>query len=349
MGMQIVTDTTEASPKPILELGTAFFAARVLQAAVELGLFTVLSEGPATETELRKRLELHERSSRDFLDALVALGLLTRQDGTYDNSVLASTYLDRTKATYIGGFMAMADHMLYPVWSRLTTGLRTGQPQAQGLDDNGSFPRIHRDAAFFADFTSAMDAYTGTIGPELARVFDWSGYQEFTDVGGARGNLAAALTRAHPHLNGSVFDLPNLETLFTEHMRSLQLDGQISFRGGNFFKDPLPSTEVIVFGHVLHDWNADERQMLIKKAFEALKPGGTLLIYDRMMDDDRRERALSLLGSLNLLLVTPGGSEYTAADCRGWLAEAGFADVTATPILGDTETLLAARKAGGTA
>jgi hypothetical protein len=343
-----MTTQTDAaiSPKPILELGTAFFAARALQAAVELELFTVLSDGPATEPEVRERLGLHERGSRDFLDALVAIGLLTREDGRYGNAPLAAQYLDQGRDSYLGGWMAMASHMLYPVWSRLSDGLRTGQPQAQGLGDDGSFPRIHQDAAFFADFTSAMDAYTGMIGPELARVFDWSQYKEFTDVGGARGNLAAILTRSHPHLGGAVFDLPNLQPLFTEHMASLGLAGKIQFHPGNFFTDALPSTQVIVFGHVLHDWDVNERRQLVQKAFEALPAGGTLLIYDRMMDDDRQDRALSLFGSLNLLLVTPGGSEYTLADCRVWLAGAGFSEVTATPILGDTETLVAARKAG---
>lgn len=334
----VIEATQEISPKPILELGTAFFAARALQAAVELGLFAALRDEPATEPELRERLGLNERGARDFLDALVALGLLTREEGRYGNSPLAAAYLDPERDSYIGGWM------LYPVWSRLTAGLRTGQPQAQGLGDDGSFPRIHGDEAFFADFTAAMDAYTGTLGPELASAFNWGDYKEFTDVGGARGNLTAALVRAHPHLDGAVFDLPNLEPLFTEHMAKLGLTGQIRFRAGNFFAEPLPQTQVIVFGHVLHDWDVSERRQLIQKAFDALPAGGALLVYDRMMDDDRRVRALSLLGSLNVLLVTPGGSEYTAADGRSWLLEAGFSDITATPILGDTETLLIARK-----
>src|SRR5262249_34462867 len=152
------------------------------------------------------------------------------------------------------------------------------------------------------------------------------------DAGGARGNIAARLCTAHPHLTGAVFDLSPVQKVFDEHMTEQGLNGRITFHAGDFFADRLPTADVLMFGHVLHDWPEAERRTLVSRTSEALGPGGTLLIYDPMIDDDRRAKASSLLVSLNMLLATPGGSEYTVADCRTWLESAGFTEIDSVPL-----------------
>jgi hypothetical protein len=188
-----------------------------------------------------------------------------------------------------------------------------------------------------------MDYLNAPVGPHLAKSFDWSRVESFVDVGGARGNIAATLVREYPHLTGGVFDLAPVRAVFDEHVAALDLAGRLTFHPGNVFDDDLPAADVLLFGHVLHDWGVAERRALIGRAFAALPPGGQVLIYDPMIDDDRRTKASSLLVSLNMLLATPGGSEYTAADCGAWLREAGFADVDSSP-LNDHDTLVVARK-----
>ena len=125
------------NPGPILELGLAFWGAKTLLSAVELGLFGRLAEGPLTLEELSERLDLHSRSARDFLDALVALGMLQREDGRYANTPTTDAFLDPAKPGYVGGILEMANVRLYPFWGSLTQALRTGEPQnemAQGQD-----------------------------------------------------------------------------------------------------------------------------------------------------------------------------------------------------------------------
>ncbi|MBB5957453.1 8-O-methyltransferase [Saccharothrix tamanrassetensis] len=332
------------SPRPLIELGTGFWASKTLLSAVELGLFTVLASGPATEPELRAALDLHPRSSRDFLDSLVALGVLEREGDRYFNTAAADLYLDERKDGYLGGWMRQASKRLFLAWGGLTESLRTGR-QSIGSDTQDYFRKLYADLDHRRSFISAMDAITNHIGPELVDRVDWSRYTSVVDIGGARGNLLTYLVKAHPELRCTVFDMPELRPLFDEHVAAHGTGDRMRFVVGDFFTEPLPEADVLVFGHILHDWDVEERRALIAKAFQAVRPGGAVVFYDRMIDDDRRTNTVGLLGCLNLLLVTPGGSEYTVAECRRWVEEAGFARTVAHPLVDGLETAVVGYKA----
>ncbi|MFG1612161.1 methyltransferase [Nonomuraea wenchangensis] len=328
---------TRMSPRPLIELGVSFWSAKALLTAVEIGLFTELARGPASERELSERLDLHPRAARDFLDALVALDVLERTDDVYRNTPAAAAYLDEGKDTYLGGWMRQASRHLFRAWGGLTESLRSGKPFI-GWDSADYFQRLYEDEEERQRFIAAMDAMTNHIAGELAVGLDWSGYGTVVDVGGARGNLIGHLAQAHPHLRGTVFDLPELDRLFAEHMAKLGTGDRIAFVSGDFFADPLPEADVLIFGHILHDWDDEQRRRLIAHAYPFVRPGGCVVIYDRMIDDERREKAVSLLGCLNLLLVTPGGSEYTVGECRAYARDAGFARTSTMPLFDGLET-----------
>jgi hypothetical protein len=112
------------------------------------------------------------------------------------------------------------------------------------------------------------------------------------------------------------------------------LAGRLSFRPGDFFSDDLPRADVITMGHILHDWDLEQKQLLIAKAYEALPEGGALIVYEAIIDDDRSQNAFGLLMSLNMLIETEGGFDYTAADCMGWMADAGFTKTRAEHLVG---------------
>jgi 8-O-methyltransferase len=334
--------TNFPNPMPLLQLTLAFFGARALHSAVELGVFSTLAKQPCTEPELREILGLHPRAARDFLDALVALDLLERdENNVYRPTPSTGLFLNRESPAYIGGLAEIAAHSMYHVWGNLTDALRSGRPQGPAGGDFLASMYANPEAG--RKFMAAMDAVNGRVGLALAEAFDWGPYRSVADVGGARGNLAATLVRAYPHLAGITFDLPAVRGLFDEHIAELGLTESVTFQGGDFEQDPLPEADVLVFGHVLHGASDEDRKMLLGKAFAALPPGGRIAIYDRMIADDRRGTPLSLLGSLNMLLTTPGGSEYTPSECRVLLEEAGFVDFAARPVAG-TETLVTATK-----
>jgi SAM-dependent methyltransferase len=336
--MRKSTGPEVGTPADILRLGHGFRDAQALLTAVELDLFSVLGDGPLTEAEVRTRLRLAGPGMSEWLRLLVALGLLERADGRYRNAPGAGRYLVRDRGDYLGGFLLGAKFALYPVWDRLGDGLRTGAPQA-----GGSFAEMLDDAGQLGQFARMMDGITEALAEPLLESYDWSRHHSVLDVGGCRGNLAARLRLAHPHLDMHVFDLPQLEPLFEEHMAEVGLAGAVTFHPGDFFADPLPEADALIFGHILHDWNPAQRELLVRKAYPAVLPGGALLVYDRMLDPDHWS-AENLVASVNMLLVTDGGAEYTGAQLRRHLEDAGFRWRHDQP-LGAYETLVVAEKA----
>lgn len=335
--------TAHSNPGNLLQLGLSFWGSRAFLSAVELGLFSVLADGPLSETQLRERLELHPRSSRDFFDALVALGVLRRVDGKYSNTEETAMFLDRAKASYIGGIFEMAAQRLYPFWAHLTDALRTGQMRNELKNGNDFFAELYSNPQRLRTFLTAMTGISMASSRTIAAKFPWQDYETFVDVGGAQGGAAAQIALAHPHLKGEVFDLPQVEPVCQEYLRSLKLDSRVRFQGGDFFNEPLPHSDVLLMGHILHDWNLEQKLTLLRKAYAALPEGGALIVYDSMIDDDRSSNAAGLLMSLNMLIETPGGFDYTPADCKGWLASVGFRDM-AVESLGPTESMVTALK-----
>jgi hypothetical protein len=310
-------------------------AAKTLMTAIELDVFSVLAAGALDAEALRVRLELHPRSARDFFDTLVALGMLERDGGRYANTLETALYLDRGKPTYIGGFIEMLNARLYPFWGSLGEALKTGLPQNESKGGGGNlFEALYADPARLRLFLGAMTGISLPSAKAIARKFDFSRYQTFTDVGAAQGGCTVQIALAHPHLRGVGFDLPAVGPVFGEYVASFGLSERLRFAAGSFFDDPLPRADVIMMGHILHDWNLDEKRMLIKKAYEALPSGGAFIVYEALIDDERRRNASGLLMSLNMLIETGGGFDFSGADGAGWMREAGFRETYVESLVG---------------
>ena len=327
--------SASVTPDYIMQLGLGFWASKTLLSAVELDLFTEMSKGPAPAEEVVERLGLHPRGARDFLDALVSLKVLERDsEGRYANTPEAGTFLDRTKPSYMGGMLEMANARLYPFWGSLTEALRTGRPQNEARRGGNFFEALYADPARLEGFLSAMSGLSLGAARAIAQKFPWGDYQTFFDIGGAQGGLPVQVARAHEHLRGGNFDLPEVRPVFEKYAAAHGLSDRLSFYPGDFFKDPLPSADVLVMGHILHDWDLEEKRALLRKAYEALPAGGALIVYEALIDDGRRENTTGLLMSLNMLIETPGGFDYTGADCTGWMREAGFRETRVEHLVG---------------
>jgi hypothetical protein len=323
------------TPEHILQVGLGFWASKTLLSAVEMGVFTELADHPGELGQVSRRLGLHARSAADFLDALVALGFLDRQDGVYRNTPATDLFLDRRKPSYLGGILEMANSRLYGFWGGLTEGLRTGGLQNEAKHgDMPFFEAIYADPARLRGFLGAMTGLSHPANVQIAERFPWDGYSSFADVGTAQGDLAVQIALANPHLAGQGFDLPEVAPIFEDYVAANAVGERLSFAAGDFFADALPRADVITMGHILHDWDLDQKRTLIGKAYDALPEGGSLIVYEAIIDDDRRQNAFGLLMSLNMLIETEGGFDYTAADCRGWMADAGFRETRAEHLVG---------------
>ncbi len=323
------------SPDKILQTGLAFWPAKTLLSAIEIGVFTELARGPEAYEPLRGRLGLHARSARDFLDTLVALGFLTRDGDTYGNTPETDLFLDRRKPSYLGGILEMANARLYPFWAHLTEALRTGMPQNEVKGGGpGLFETLYADPARLKGFLTAMTAISRGANLAIATQFPWKDYRSFVDVGTAQGDLAVQIALANPHLQGAGFDLAEVAPIFEEYAQASGVADRVRFVPGSFFEADLPKADVVTMGHILHDWDLPTKQMLVKKAFDAVPAGGAFIVYESIIDDERRTNAFGLMMSLNMLIETPGGFDYTGADCAGWMKEAGFSSTRVEHLVG---------------
>lgn len=324
----------DLKPDHIMQLGLGFWGSKVLLSAIELGLFTELAGGALDAESLRSRLNLHPRSATDFFDALVALGMLERKGGRYANTSQTDFFLDRKKPSYVGGMLEMCNARLYRFWGSLTEGLRTGLPQNEAKEGGNFFSALYADPQKLDGFLKAMTGLSMGAGRAIARKFPWKPYSTFVDVGSAQGGVAVQVALAHRHLTGGGMDLPAVQPIFESYVRTHGLDGRVTFHPGDFFKDSLPRADVLIMGHILHDWNLEEKHMLLRKAYEALPRGGALIVHEAIIDEDRRQNVLGLLMSLNMLIETPGGFDFTGKDCMGWMKQVGFRKTRIDPLVG---------------
>lgn len=323
------------TPDNILQLGFAFWGSKTLLSAVELGVFSELAEQPLTADQLRERLQLHPRSARDFFDALVALGMLQRDGDLYRNTPETDQFLVRGKLSYIGGILEMSNERLYPFWGSLTEGLKTGLPQNEVKTGGaGLFETLYRDPDRLRLFLAGMTGLSMGASLAIAQKFPWEKYQTVVDVGGAQGGLLVQLCLAHPHLRGTNFDLGVVGPIFEEYVAANGLSERLKFQSGDFFNEPLPRADVITMGHILHDWDLEQKRMLLDKAYQALPEGGALIVFEALIDDERRQNAFGLIMSLNMLIETPGGFDYTGQDCTTWMKDAGFRETRVEHLIG---------------
>jgi cyclopropane fatty-acyl-phospholipid synthase-like methyltransferase len=322
------------SPDAIMQLGLAFWGSKALLSAVELGLFTALACGPRSASSLVSELGLQPRGATDWLDALVSLGMLERVGDEYRNTVETDLFLDRGKPSYVGGMLEMANARLYPFWGALTEALRTGHPQNEAKVGENFFAALYEEPERLKQFLHAMTGISMGAALAIAEKFPWDQHQTVIDIGAAEGCLPVQVALRHPHLTGGGFDLPPVQPVFEAHVSECGLADRLRFYPGDFLADPLPSADVLVMGHILHDWSLDEKRMLLRKAYDALPEGGALIVYESIIDDDRRTNTFGLLMSVNMLIETPDGFDYTGADCCGWMSEVGFRDAYVESLVG---------------
>lgn len=333
--------TRQSTPDRIMQLGFGFWGSKTLLSAVELGLFTELANGSRDAKSLAKRLKLHPRSARDFFDALVALGLLKRIGARYANTAETGLFLDRAKPTYVGGILEMANARLYRFWGSLTEALQTGKPQNEVKTGEDFFGTLYTDPQRLEGFLKAMTGLSRGTARAMAARFPWKRYRSFADIGCAQGGVATEIALAHRHLTGQGMDLPVVQPVFEAYTKSRRVQRRVTFHPGDFFKEPLPKADVLIMGHILHDWDLKEKMMLLCKAYAALPTGGALIVHEALIDDARKQNAFGLLMSLNMLIETHGGFDFTGADCRSWMKKAGFTRTKVEPLAGPDSMVIA--------
>lgn len=340
--------TTHPSPESIMKIGTGFWASKVLLAAVNFELFTKLAEHKSlTAMQIKQMLNLKssDRNVYDFLDTLTGLEFLNREgileSAKYSNSINTDVFLDKKKPSYIGGMIEMLNNRLYKFWGNLEEGLKTGEPQNEAKQGQNLFEELYKTPEQLEGFINAMSGIQMGNFIAFAQKFDFSKYKTLTDVGGASGLLSLMVAKHQPHMSCISFDLPPVAPIAEKTIHHFGLSDRVKTASGDFFNDSIPAADMVVMGNILHDWDEESKINLMKKAFAALPKGGAFVAIENIIDDDRKANVFGLMMSLNMLIETGNGFDYTFADFKKWANIVGFSSTNFLPLAGPSTAAIA--------
>jgi precorrin-6B methylase 2 len=339
----------QPSPATIMQIGSGFWTSKLLLAAVRFQLFTKLAEkGKMSAHEIKAMLNLKCTDIHlfDFLDALTGLGFLHREgileSAVYSNSIHTDAFLDINKPAYIGGMLDMLNSRLYQFWGNLEDGLLTGLPQNEIKAGNDNlFDELYKSPERLLEFINAMGSIQNGNFNAFAQQFDFSKYKTLTDVGGCGGVLSVMVAQYQPHMKCISFDLPVVEAIAKEKIAKTPFSDRVVTASGDFFADPFPKADVVVMGNILHDWDESKKMILLKKAYDALPEGGAFVAIENVIDDEREKNVFGMMMSLNMLIETGTGFDYTFLSFNKWTKSVGFKSTAIVPLTGAASAAIA--------
>lgn len=331
------SNKSNVSPSKITESVFAFRVARVILTAYELDLFTIIGNGHKSSGEIARHAGTDSRATDRLLNALSASGYLRKKDGKFSNTPLAARYLVKGEPDYMGGLMHQAS--LWNTWSTLTDAVRVGS----SVLSRG--PVDEREDDWLESFIAAMHTRARRQAPAVVELINLRGVRRVLDVGGGSGVFSMAFVRANKNISAVVFDLPNVTTLTRSYIESENLRSRVDVTQGDYTTDPLGSGFDLVFmSAVIHSNSPDTNRQLFAKAYDALNPGGRLVVLDFIMDDDRVSPAVGAYFSLNMLVGTAEGDTFTESEIREWMKNSGFAGIRRTATRFGTDLMIGKKR-----
>jgi hypothetical protein len=326
------------NPGEILGMSGGYWRSLALHAGVKLDLFSVIGDGELTGGEAAGRIGGDERGVTVLLNALTALGLLSKSEERFANAPAAKAFLVKSSPRYVGSMIRHHGNLV-PSWSRLHEAALTGRP----VRDHGS-----EGEEELADFLMGMHVNAMGMAPWAAPKIDLGGRRRLLDLGGGPGTWAMQFALANPDLSTTVFDLPSTRPYAEKNIARFDLSGRVSFHAGDFTVDELPCCfDVAWLSHILHGQGPGSCRKIIEKAVAALDPGGLIMIHEFILDEDKTAPLFPSLFSLNMLTGTEEGRSYSRIELEEMLTGAGVGNLEILPIQGPTESRILAGTVGG--
>ncbi len=322
--------TTVEALNRLLDLATGHCVSQAFFAACNLGVFEELSKGPATAEELSQKIRIHALGCRRLLMALDHLGLVERENQRFRNSELGS-YCTSSSPVNLAALSGIGTPF-YHMFEFLVDALKENSPrweQALGVSSEDVFGALYADPARLRQFAQLMNALSIPEGAEIARRFDFTPHQCIMDVAGGPGGIAVQIGVQHPHLRGIIMDMAPVCRVAEEYIQACGLAGRFTTAAADLFAGPYPpGADVLVLGHILHDWNDDNCRRILRNCFQTLPAAGVLLVSEQALNNDFSGSSLALRGDLTMLVVCESGArERSEAEYRSLLEEAGFHEV----------------------
>jgi O-methyltransferase domain/Dimerisation domain len=330
----------------LMDIVCGYITAQALITSCNLGVFEALSDGPLTAADLAQRIAIHPVGCRRLLGMLVKLELVTRDGERYANSEVGAFCTSKADVNLsaVAGF----GNPFYHMYEFLPDALREYSPrwqQAVGATSADVFAAMYEDPARLRQFAYFMNALSIPQGQLIADSYDFSSHRCIMDIAGGPGGQAVQIGLKHPHLRGIISDMPPVCAIATEYIQRCGLSDRFTAVPADLFEGPYPAgADVIVLGHILHDWNDQHCRTILRNCAAALPARGVLLVSESVLEPDYSGSMFGLVKDLTMLVASePDSRERTEAEYRALLDEAGF-DVTDVIRLDAPRDLLVARK-----
>ena len=331
---------TLPTARRILDIASGYEPALILEAAVRLSVFDVLDQRPMTLSQVIERTSTSLRGMRALLDALVGMDLLERYGDTYALTDESAAYLVTTSPTYQGYMCKHVSRHLMPRWLRLTEVVRTGQPE-QGVNEQAD------GAAYFREFVEDIFPMSYQAACALADELNINAARapvSVLDVAAGSGVWSIALAEASLRVRVTAVDWPAVLPVTRRIAARHGVEDRFTFVEGSIeAADFGRNHHIATLGHILHSEGPARSQQLIRKTFEALAPGGTIVIAEFIVDEDRTGPPGALIFAVTMLVNTDAGDTFTYSQMAQWLEEAGFEDIRELEAPGPAPLILATK------
>ncbi len=323
------------TPDPIFQLASGFMAAKMFFAAGDLGLFTILGDGPASADELAARAGAPAPNVRVVADAMVALGMLVLEEGRYRNSDVAQAFLSGKTPADLRPMLTFWDRLSYAGWTHFSQAVR------RTAQEPHAFEFSPEDQAIFS---AGVEAASRGGAMALADSYDFGRHKRLLDIGGGTGSFLRIIRRRHPHLSMTLFELPGTAA-YARTRFSPEDTAAIAIIEGDMLKSPLPTGyDAALVSHVLHGFREEDCATLLARLHDALPRGGRLLIVDFFLTPDRTAPPMATLMSGEFLNFA-GARAYSAAEVTAWLKQAGWTVLGQQPLMGPVSLVVAEKSA----
>lgn len=324
-----MTDQRETTPQTLpphaqlIQMGTAVWVSGLVHAAAKLGLADHLAAGPRSALELAQTTRMHAPSLHRFLRTLAGLGILTEREAqrfalTPLGEALKSGAPGSARAT----LMAFGSEWFTRGWAEILYSLETGKPGFEKAFGMNAFEFLSRHPEEASYFSEAMVGFHGAEPPAVAAAYDFSPFKTVVDVGGATGNLLAAILARHAGPRGVLFDRPHVVSDARALLEARGVAQRVTIAAGSFFDSVPAGGDAYVLSHVIHDWSEEQCLAILGHCRKVMKPDGRLLIVEMVLplgDTPHPGKVLDMV-----MLVVPGGQERSQSEYAALLGTAGF-------------------------
>lgn len=314
---------SNVTPESIMKLGAGFMAAKHLFAAVELGVFAALGEGPRTLDDLAAAIGISRRTTRISIDACVALGLVNRDGDRYSNAPDAQAFLAGRGPMDLRPWARFWNRLSYRAWDHLDDALR-GRP----LDT------IHaRMTAEEAEiFSKGVEGFTRGAATAFAGAYDLARHRRVLDIGGGTGSFLRQILAKHPRLAATLFDLPSTAAV----ARKLLADTPaITVVEGDALVDALPDAhDLVIVANLFHYFGPDKNRALLANVRRVIAPRGRIALIDFWTDATHSQPVLAALMAGEFAVHQPEGDVYSYDEVKAWLEASGWQVLETRPLVG---------------